>query len=66
MPVYLKDINAFPELESFKSVLIVPCRFCPAASVAVRRNHPYSRGAGMYVIGSTGVERRTYPLKSNN
>ncbi len=41
MPVYLKDINEFPELESFKSVLIVPCRFCPAASMAVRRNRPY-------------------------
>jgi hypothetical protein len=41
MPVYLKDINEFPELERFESVLIVPCRFCPAASLAVRRNEPY-------------------------
>jgi len=41
MPVYLKDMSEFPELESFKSVLIVPCRFCPAASLAVRRNKPY-------------------------
>jgi hypothetical protein len=41
MPVYLKDINEFPELEKFESVLIVPCRFCPAASMAVRRNKPY-------------------------
>ena len=41
MPVYLKDKNKFPELEKFKSVLIVPCRFCPAASMAVRKNKPY-------------------------
>ena len=41
MPVYLKDISDFSELERFKSVLIVPCRFCPAASFAVRRNEPY-------------------------
>lgn len=41
MPVYLKDITEFSELERFGSVLIVPCRFCPAASLAVRRNAPY-------------------------
>ncbi|MBT8351352.1 MAG: hypothetical protein KJO26_09000 [Deltaproteobacteria bacterium] len=41
MPIYLKDKSEFPELEKFKSVLIVPCRFCPAASMAVRRNKPY-------------------------
>jgi hypothetical protein len=41
MPVYLKDIREFPELESVKSVLIIPCRFCPAASMAVRTNRPY-------------------------
>ena len=41
MPIYFKDKTEFPELEKFKSVLIVPCRFCPAASMAVRRNKPY-------------------------
>jgi hypothetical protein len=41
MPVYLKDISKFTELERSKSVLIVPCRFCPAASFAVRKNEPY-------------------------
>ena len=41
MPVYLKDIHEFSALERFGSVLIVPCRFCPAASLAVRRNAPY-------------------------
>lgn len=41
MPVYLREIDEYPELESFKSVLIIPCRFCPAASMAVRTNRPY-------------------------
>jgi len=41
MPVYLKDIHDFRQLEQFHSVLIVPCRFCPAASLAVRNNEPY-------------------------
>ena len=41
MPVYLKDINDFQELEKFDSVLIVPCRFCPAASLAIRKKKPY-------------------------
>ncbi len=41
MPVYLEDLSEFPELEKFNSVLMVPCRFCPAASLAVRKNKPY-------------------------
>jgi len=41
MPVYLKDVYEFSELDTFGSVLIVPCRFCPAASLAVRRQAPY-------------------------
>lgn len=41
MPVYLQDIDDFRQLETFKSVLIVPCRFCPAASMAVSTNRPY-------------------------
>ena len=43
MPVYLKDIHDFEKLEQFESVLIIPCRFCPAASLAVRNNEPYFR-----------------------
>jgi len=41
MPVYLKDVNEFPELDGVESALIVPCRFCPAASMAVRKGEPY-------------------------
>ena len=41
MPVYLNSVDDFSELENFESVLIVPCRFCPAASMAVKSNTPY-------------------------
>ncbi len=41
MPFYVKESDVIPELAGFKSVLIVPCRFCPAASMAVSRNEPY-------------------------
>lgn len=41
MPCYLKEIDTISELAGFKSVLIVPCRFCPAASLAVSRDEPY-------------------------
>ena len=41
MPFCLKEIEDFPELEVCKSVLIIPCRFCPAASLAVSRDEPY-------------------------
>jgi hypothetical protein len=41
MPVYLKETDVAPEVDGLKSVLIVPCRFCPAASSAVRSNKPY-------------------------
>jgi len=41
MPVYLNAIEDFSELNEFKAVLIVPCRFCPAASLAVSKKAPY-------------------------
>ena len=41
MPVYLKDIYEYEALEKHHSVLIVPCRFCPAASLAVSRGEAY-------------------------
>ena len=41
MPVYLKEVNEFPDLEGITSALIIPCRFCPAASMAVRKDEPY-------------------------
>lgn len=41
MPFYLEEKDMVPELVGFKSILIIPCRFCPAASAAVRDNKPY-------------------------
>ena len=41
MPFYVEEIDIIPELAQFESVLIVPCRFCPAASLAVSNNEPY-------------------------
>ena len=41
MPFYLKDRDASSDTAGAESVLIVPCRFCPAASFAVREGMPY-------------------------
>jgi len=41
MPFCLEVTDVAPEVVDFDSVLIVPCRFCPAASMAVKSNEPY-------------------------
>jgi len=41
MPFYLKETDILPHVAGLRSVLIVPCRFCPAASLAVREKKPY-------------------------
>ena len=41
MPFYLKDRDISSDIASVHSALIVPCRFCPAASLAVREKKPY-------------------------
>ena len=41
MPFLLKDRNISYDTSDVDSVLIVPCRFCPAASLAVREKKPY-------------------------
>ena len=64
MPVYLKEINEFPELEKFESVLIVPCRFCPAASLAVRRNEPYFEFFSRF-LKTASYEELIETIKSN-
>lgn len=43
MPFLLKDRDVSPDIVSLRSVLIVPCGFCPAASLAVREGKPYIR-----------------------
>lgn len=41
MPFYLKESDIVPQVAGLQSVLIVPCGFCPAASMAVREKKPY-------------------------
>ena len=41
MPFYLKESDVLAHVARLRSVLIVPCRFCPAASLAVREEKPY-------------------------
>ena len=41
MPFYLKEAEILPDVVGLRSVLIVPCRFCPAASLAVKEDKPY-------------------------
>lgn len=43
MPFHLNDRDFSADLAGIRSVLIVPCRFCPAASLAVREDRPYIR-----------------------
>jgi len=41
MPIYLKEVDIIPKVAKFQSALIVLCRFCPAASLAMRKDKPY-------------------------
>ena len=41
MPFYLKESDIVPQVAELQSVLIVPCGFCPAASLAVSEKKPY-------------------------
>ena len=41
MPFCLETRDFLPEIKNYRSVLIVPCRFCPAASAAVKSHEPY-------------------------
>ncbi len=41
MPFYLKNRDISAEISNIKSILILPCRFCPAASLAVKEKKPY-------------------------
>lgn len=41
MPFCLRDRDLTSDIAAIQSALIVPCRFCPAASLAVREGKPY-------------------------
>ena len=41
MPFFLRETDVVPEAAGLRSALIVVCRFCPAASLALRSDEPY-------------------------
>jgi len=41
MPIHFEDLDVASEVAGARSVLIVPCNMCPAATVAVRTNQPF-------------------------
>ena len=41
MPIYLKEVDVVSKVAKYQSALIVLCRFCPAASLAMRKDKPY-------------------------
>lgn len=53
MPFYLDEMDIIPEA-GITSVLLVPCRFCPAASLAVRNSAPYIE------LARSGLETPSY------
>jgi hypothetical protein len=64
MPVYLQAKSEFPELKKHKSVLIVPCRFCPAASLAVIKDRPYFEFFKKF-LKTDSYERYIKAIKAN-
>ncbi len=64
MPFYLEETDIVSDVLDFKSVLIVPCRFCPAASTAVRSNEPYIEFLRRF-LKTASYERLIKTIKKN-
>jgi hypothetical protein len=64
MPFHFKIKEDLSEFEQFKSVLIIPCRFCPAASSAVSNNVPYIKLFSNF-LKTDSYEKYTKDLKSD-
>jgi hypothetical protein len=41
MPIHLNDLDVVSEVAGLSSALIVPCKLCPAVTVAVREKKPF-------------------------
>jgi hypothetical protein len=41
MPIHFNDLDVVTELSGLSSALIVPCKMCPAITVAVREEKPF-------------------------
>jgi hypothetical protein len=63
MPFHFKTIKDISEFTQFKSVLIIPCRFCPAASFSVSSNEPYMEPFRKF-LKTDSYERYIRNLKS--
>ena len=64
MPFTFKFDDDISNLEQYKSALIVPCRFCPAASSAVKNNKPYFEYIRRF-LKTDSYEKYIDSLKSN-
>ena len=63
MPFILQANDVLPEVAGFKSVLIVPCRFCPAASMAVNSDEVYIQFPRR-VLKTPSYERQIAEMKN--
>lgn len=63
MPFYLKNRDISSEIAGVRSALIVPCRFCPAASTAVRERESYME-VFHHVLRTPSYEASVRALKS--
>ena len=43
MPIHFEDSDVVSEVEGLRSALIVPCKMCPAATIAVREKKPFMK-----------------------
>jgi hypothetical protein len=41
MPIHFKDLDVISQVTGLRSVLIVPCNMCPAATVSIREKKPF-------------------------
>jgi hypothetical protein len=64
MPFSFKFDEDISEFTQYKSVLIIPCRFCPAASSAVKNKRPYFEFLRRF-LKTDSYERFIESLNSN-
>jgi hypothetical protein len=64
MPFYLKNRDISSDISMVRSALIVPCRFCPAASLAVKEKKPYIELFRKF-LRTTSYESYVQELKSS-
>ena len=63
MPFYLKPRDILSDMATIRSALLVPCRFCPAASFAIRDNEPYLKPLSSF-LRTPSYEAHIHALQS--